>query len=171
MNSSVKSAGKVYCMNKEYADMTNWLNSQPEAIKSRFMPHLIYAKFKAYNFTFSRISENCKFEYAMCMFGVFKDAKCAGDLDESLFDEWSLFCLNDLLQDPVGYAFRTQSRQGCDNLRSLLNRISNRFCTNSVGIPVNKFFGRNILKRVMFCYRDNGLKYTIRRILFGKQRY
>ena len=49
-----------------------------------------------------------KFEYAMCMYGVFKGAKCAGHIDESLFDSWSLCCLNDLLSDPVGYAFRTQ---------------------------------------------------------------
>ena len=48
----------------------------------------------------------------MCMYGVFKDAKCAGHIDESLFDGWSLCCLNDLLSDPVGYAFRTQGQDG-----------------------------------------------------------
>ena len=68
------------------------------------------------------------------MYGVFKGAKCAGHLDESLFDSWSLCCLNDLLSDPVEYAFRTQGQDGRDNLKSLLIRISNRFSSISVSM-------------------------------------
>lgn len=68
------------------------------------------------------------------MYGVFKGAKCAGHIDGSLFDSWSLCCLNDLLFDPVGYAFRTQGQDGRDNLKSLLIRISNRFSSISVSM-------------------------------------
>jgi glycosyltransferase involved in cell wall biosynthesis len=159
-NSSIYSKGKVYCANEEYADISRWLYRRERKICERFLPSLIYHKFRAYDFSLWRIADEYKFEYAMCMFGVFKDADCAGLIDRSLFDEKMKSKLDALLSDPIEFAFGSLSRAGRVRLCSTFRRHM------SVG---KRFLHENPLVRMVQCYRDNGFFYTLRRIFFGKQ--
>jgi hypothetical protein len=106
------------------------------------------------------MGDEYKFEYAMCMFGVFKDADCAGLIDRTLFDEKMKSKLDALLSDPIGFAFGSLSRAGRIGLSNTFRRY----------VSIRKtFMHENPLARMVQCYRDNGLFYTLKRIFFGKR--
>ena len=88
-NSSVKSKGKVYCMNVEYDFIQDILKREPE-IWERFKYMYWWRKYHNYMFTLNRIDRSFKEEYLVRMGMEFKRAIQQEEINPSDFlpAEW-----------------------------------------------------------------------------------
>ncbi len=103
-NSSVHDRKKVYCMNEEYDFIRRFLNAHPDICK-HFLGVYHYKRYHNYTFTFQRIDDSFRKEYAERFAAEFRKAKEMGELDESLFSARDLSMLNLLLTDPLKYYY------------------------------------------------------------------
>lgn len=106
-NSSVRSRGKVYCMNEEYAHIYRFLEHHPD-IKNHLMGVYNYKRYHNYVFTFNRIADEFRKEYAQRFSDEFRIAYQKNEIDESLFKQKDLDNISVLLEDPLKYYYRQQ---------------------------------------------------------------
>lgn len=72
-NSSVNNKAKVFCMKEEYDFIQNFLDKN-EDIKKLFLEIYWYKKFQNYLFTYKRIADEYKEEFALVFHNEFKEA-------------------------------------------------------------------------------------------------
>ncbi|MBR3225696.1 MAG: glycosyltransferase [Atopobiaceae bacterium] len=102
--SSVKSAGKVYCICDEMRVFEEWLNKRGE---SNILPRFMITKFKKYLWNYRRLAPEYKWEFLCAAHREFVASELNGSLDKSLFSPAESKSLELLLRDPVGMYLST----------------------------------------------------------------
>ncbi len=139
-NSSFLSKGKVYCVRDEYEFILKFLNERPE-IYNRVINLYWPIRFGAYMFTYRRIAPDYKLEFLIHTREVFLQAKNSNQLVKEEFSRSKWITLNEILKSPQNYHRRYQNEE---NGNKRIIKLWNRF---------------------LWCYQDNGLKYTILHLL------
>lgn len=101
-NSSVKSRGKVYCMNIEYDFIRDFLMEDRERWE-RFKYMYWWKKYFNYGFTLGRIGEEYKKEYLERMRMEFKRAMQKGELSRDVFTELEWKKIESLIHNAEGF--------------------------------------------------------------------
>ncbi len=101
-NSSVKSRGKVYCMNIEYDFIRDFLMEE-SARWERFKAMYWWKKYFNYGFTLGRIGEEYKKEYLERMRMEFKRAMQKGELSRDVFTELEWKKIESLIHHTEGF--------------------------------------------------------------------
>lgn len=101
-NSSVKSRGKVYCMNIEYDFIRDFLMEDRERWE-RFKYMYWWKKYFNYGFTLGRIGEEYKKEYLERMRMEFKRAMQKGELSREVFTELEWKKIESLIHNTEGF--------------------------------------------------------------------
>lgn len=103
-NSSVHSKEKVYCMNEEYAFIHAFMEAHPQILE-RFKYEYSLKRCINYMFSFRRVGEEFKLEYARRFAEEFREAERLGELDESIFKPEMWKNLRLVMEDPDGYYY------------------------------------------------------------------
>ena len=101
-NSSVKSRGKVYCMNIEYDFIRDFLMEDRQRWE-RFKYMYWWKKYFNYGFTLDRIGEEYKKEYLERMRMEFKRAMQKGELSREVFTELEWKKIESLIHNTEGF--------------------------------------------------------------------
>lgn len=121
-NSSVHNREKVYCMNEEYAFIRRFMEQHPDILKT-FMGVYHYKQYHNYVFTFQRIDDSFRKEYAKKFALEFKEAYDRQEIDESLFSDKDLYNLSILLEDPLKYYYWQSFNSEMQRLLQENNRL------------------------------------------------
>ena len=137
-NSSIRNRGKVYCIRDEYDLILAGLKEDP--VKYRETIQLYWwARYGAYQFCLRRIAPEYRREFILHFSEVFCSVWGTPELNRRHFNAPSWHALKQIVRDPMGY-FRAYSdgeaRTGASP---------------------------SVIRRLLWCYQDNGLRYTIRR--------
>lgn len=138
-NSSVMSRGKVYCVRDEYEFVLQFLKDRPE-LYSKTIKYYWWARFGAYRYSYRRIAEEYKMEFLLHFQQVFSQVETT-ELDQNIFARKSWNDLQEILRNPEHFNAKHEKE------------------TQRLTQPRTKW------NRLMWCYQDNGLKYTIVHIL------
>lgn len=146
-NSSINSKEKVYCIRDEYEFILDYINSRPDLYKNVIELYW-WARFGAYRFSYRRIGEQYKLEFLLHFRETILYAINRGEVNKTLFSKifWNQICK--ILDDPSRYNEQYIYRQ----------------LQNDDG-------KKNLIKRLKWCYEDNGLSYTVKKAfekLFAK---
>ncbi|GHT78389.1 hypothetical protein FACS1894104_1520 [Actinomycetota bacterium] len=101
-NSSVNSAGKVYCVCDEFNELSAYLDRRPEQ-KSYLEPILIKMKYETYLWNYERLSQQFQLEFLGQMAQELAEDDAKGVLDLSRFDQWRAKDLQTILESPNRY--------------------------------------------------------------------
>ncbi|WP_051353793.1 glycosyltransferase family 2 protein [Atopobium fossor] len=120
--SSVNSAGKVFCVCDEYAEMQRWLAKHPE-LESRLKKVLAHMKLNTYLWNYNRLSPNLREKFFPTM-----RAELQADFDEHNFDENNLGLvrtaeLNALLFNPQRFSFAWRNGEPQPGKWNLLKHV------------------------------------------------
>lgn len=138
-NSSTMSKAKVYCIRDEYDYILDFLKSKPE-LYNRVIGIYWWARFGSYRFSYRRIANEYKEEFIMHFHDVMKIAVDRGEMDAKLFSPTSTNDLKRVLADPLEYHRQNMKKVNREQMR------------------------RNPINRLLWCYEDNGMVYTIKHI-------
>lgn len=103
-NSSVHNREKVYCANKEYEFIREYL-ARDEQKEKIFLPVFYYKMYHTYLFTVARIGDEYKKEYLSAFADEFNKANLAGELDRSVFTTTEWNDLNWIMRDHEEYYY------------------------------------------------------------------
>lgn len=106
--SSVKSKSKVFNVCEEYHSIEAFLAERPEK-RAALIACVNAAKFNTYRWNKNRIAWDLRPEFLEVFAREFRQARDAGELDESLSvpSRWKEF--NEIAEDPKGYYLRTRA--------------------------------------------------------------
>lgn len=175
-NSSVHSREKVFCIFDEYAFIEKRLRSDPvkEAI---FIGIFHKKKYDNCRFHFDRVGDEFKMDFLRRMADEFKEARANCELDERLFygrgykvlteimDYTDSFYVN-YMSGKADYAPKTPQEEVIllkKKLRAKEKELKD--IQNSVSFRIGRiitFIPRKI-RGAIWCCRDHGLKYTVKR--------
>ncbi len=142
-NSSTQSREKVYCIRDEYDYILKELKKEPDLYK-RVMGVYWWARFGSYRWSFNRIADEHKLEFAQHYAETMERARNAGEIDETLFSDKARSELDLLLKDYKRYYRRK------------------KYVVNKMDRVRSK---PTWFERLRWCYDDNGLWYTIKHTL------
>lgn len=135
-DSSIFSKEKVYCIRDEYEYILDYLKSRPE-LYTKFIELYWWARFGAYRFSFNRIDIKFKKEFLCHFREIILEAILKKEVNVELYSKTLWDILTKILNDPEQFLLE-------DYRKSQNNTIYNK---------------------VIWCYKDNGLIYTIHKIL------
>lgn len=139
-NSSVLSKGKVYCVRDEYEFILQYLE-QREDLYNKMISYYWWARFGAYHYSYHRIGPEYKREFIIHFHETFMLAQQKNELNKELFSKKQRAELEQILQEPLAYnAFYQKKAERESQKRTMLNRF-------------------------LWCYQDNGLRYTLKHLL------
>ena len=167
--SSCRASDRIYCINKEYHFVLEWLSYHPE-FRKRFLPWVTWAKFGNYNFTLTLASDECILEYVMRMYGVFAEDESSGALQRSLMNPYQRKRLEALLSDPLSFAVSLQSENATAKLSAKLAGKGFEITKLVRNGQSRQIECRGVFSRAYKCYLDNGVFYTLKRILVGRKK-
>ena len=108
-NSSINSAGKVYCMCEEYDFIRAFLQKDP-AREKRFAPMCARMRMFNYDFTFQRVAPVFKREFLHRYAADFQKLREAGELERGLYKDAEWEKLEAIMADPDLYYYRSLPR-------------------------------------------------------------
>ncbi len=142
MNSSVKSKGKVFCIDNEYEEISKFLEQNPE-IKTIVNDRKLINEYKAGIWNILRISEDFRAEYIDKFSEKFKNYYDKGILSEKFFKKISLKELKTLIENKEDYFKIVEQR-----LRQKINRAKRK---QNISFKINTsrcslvLFGKQII--------------------------
>lgn len=104
-NSSVNSAGKVYCLCDEYESMEKFLEERPE-LKKKFQKLELSLKYGSYNWNLKRLAPEFKHEFLVRMNREFTSARQEHLLDKRFFVDSAWKNMNWIIDDMEDYYYR-----------------------------------------------------------------
>lgn len=134
-NSSIFSKEKVYCIRDEYEYILNYLKERPDLYK-KFIELYWWARFGAYRFSYNRIDWQYKKEFLLHFRKIILKAILRKEVNIELYSKTLWDTLSKILNDPDRFLLEDYRRS--------------KESTN--------------LNKLLWCYEDNGLKYTINKI-------
>lgn len=145
-NSSVASKAKVYCMNEEYALLRQKLDQNPE-LRDKFIYQFNRKRFINYLFTYDRLGEQFKQEYAAAIHKEIVEADKNEEIDWTLFNGVEYDDLRLLLSGEAEFScrekfhiLRTQVNRLQDENRTLAAEMTRVYDALNV---LNAFSGKN----------------------------
>ena len=98
-NASIKSSTKVYALKHEYDFIYNILCSNKDLF-DKFINIFWYRKFCSYLWNFYRVESKYKRDFLNVFRSEFMEAYKNGQIDESLFPQWDLETLHNIIKNP-----------------------------------------------------------------------
>lgn len=108
--SSVKSGAKMYCVCDEYESFEKHLARNPQRAEA-FRYVIPSKKYETYVWNYNRLDDSLKPEFMERMSREFAEAKAAGNLKQSAFQDVEWKELNELIEDPAAFSDRALAVQ------------------------------------------------------------
>lgn len=108
--SSVKSGAKMYCVCDEYESFEKHLARNPQRAEA-FRYVIPSKKYETYVWNYNRLDDSLKPEFMERMSREFAEAKAAGNLKQSAFQDVEWKELNELIEDPAAFSDRSLAVQ------------------------------------------------------------
>ncbi len=108
-NSSVKSKEKVYCANEEFRYIRSLIEKNPGM--KEFIGVYMLKKYHNYIFTYNRIDDKFKKEYARNISKEFRRDKENGDMDLSYFDSIEKRVIKRIMRNPGLFYLRGKTKR------------------------------------------------------------
>lgn len=108
--SSVKSGAKMFCVCDEYDSFEEHLARNPQRAEA-FRYVIPSKKYETYVWNYNRLDDSLKPEFMERMSREFAEAKAAGNLKQSAFQDVEWLELNELIENPVAFSNRALTVQ------------------------------------------------------------
>jgi len=168
-NSSVNSAGKIYCVCDEYNEIQRYLDANVE--KKSLYPIMNRMRFDSYMWNMGRISEEFVPEFAKRMSEDFRAAAAGGQLNKLQFEPWKWEQLTRVASLPGDFAqeFIVERRNASINekIEKIQEAFNNKVTqTNMKNLEKNGLIRRlcSKVRTAIFILRHEGIKGVIRTV-------
>ena len=108
--SSVKSGAKMFCVCDEYDSFEEHLARNPQRAEA-FRYVIPSKKYETYVWNYNRLDDSLKPEFMERMSREFAEAKAAGNLKQSAFQDVEWLELNELIENPTAFSNRALTVQ------------------------------------------------------------
>lgn len=108
--SSVKSGAKMFCVCDEYDSFEEHLARNPQRAEA-FRYVIPSKKYETYVWNYNRLDDSLKPEFMERMSREFAEAKAAGNLKQSAFQDVEWLELNELIENPAAFSNRALTVQ------------------------------------------------------------
>lgn len=152
-NSSVNSAGKVYCISEEYEEMERFLCERP-LLKGKLEKIRIRLKYDSYIWNYERLSEELQKEFIQFASKDLEKDMHLGYCDKTKFPWYKWKTLNWIIQEPLEYhRWRLAEKKGIP------------FDGNVYMDSRKAWRIEQKIRSGIDCYREHGFLYTLKKFL------
>ena len=136
--SSINSKGKLFAICEEYKEIDNFLNKYPK-LKSVLLTQKLSNQYRAYIWTFKRISDKFRKEFVLEFSGEFKQYMESGELTEEFVKGAGKKNIEQLIKNPQKFLRKLQKKLIIEKWKKLRSKIisikinSKKICIKLLG--------------------------------------